>query len=68
MKQQNAAWLFNLCLVLGIGYGQAASAQADQPLPTTNPAAPQATQFDAEWRFQRGGALGADLVSLGRQQ
>ena len=60
MKQQNAAWLFNLCLVLGIGYGQAAWAQADRPLPTTNLAAHRATQFDAEWRFQRGGALGAE--------
>src|SRR6266478_1430633 len=60
MKKENAAWLFDLCLVLCIGYGQAAWAQADRPLPTTNPASRRATQFDAEWRFQRGGALGAE--------
>jgi len=60
VKKQNLAWLFNLCLVLGFGEGQATRAQADRPLPTSNPAEHRATQFDAQWRFHRGGALGAD--------
>lgn len=59
MKKENADWLFNLCLVPGICFGQAL-AQADPPLPTTNPVQHREIQFDAEWRFHRGGALGAE--------
>src|SRR6266849_8823795 len=64
MKNQNAAWLFNLCLLLGIGYCQSVLAQADPLLPATNLAAHRTTQFDAGWRFHRGGALRAEEFSF----
>src|SRR6266478_2577629 len=56
---QNAVWLLYLCLVLGAGFGQTALAQADLSVSATNLAAHRTTQFDAGWRFHRGGALGA---------
>src|SRR5258708_3144562 len=60
MKGQNAAWLLNLCLALALCVGQPAWAQTDQSLPTTSPAPHRAIQFDAAWRFHRGGGLGAE--------
>src|SRR5690349_10834218 len=60
MKKQNGARLINLCLVLGVGFGGAVWAQADRPLAATNPAPHRTIQFDADWRFHRGGALGAE--------
>jgi beta-galactosidase len=50
-------------LVLGIGFAPAL-AQADPPLPTSHPTQPRDIQFDADWRFHRGGALGAEAFAF----